>query len=179
MIGLFLKKLSINGLLVDYLLKMKTLVLLRHAKSSWDYPLDDIDRPLKSKGVHKITRVSKENKRIFAISDAVITSPAIRAVHTANILIRETNLEFNKLLINEYLYTFSSISVEKEIKRIPDKFDYVIFVGHNPAFTEIINKVAKKKINNMPTASWAKIVFKENNWSEVTNGKLTLDYSIK
>jgi len=158
---------------------MKTLVLLRHAKSSWEFPLDDLDRPLKPKGIDRIKRVSKEDKSIFNKSDIVITSPAIRALHTANILIKEIDLEFNKVIINKDLYTFSSKSLEIVLRTIPDKFDYVIFVGHNPAFTEIINKMTKRKIDNLPTASWAKIIFNEDNWSEVANCQVSFSKSVK
>ena len=158
---------------------MKTLVLLRHAKSSWEFPLDDLDRPLKPKGIDRIKRVSKEDKSIFNKSDIVITSPAIRALHTATILIKEIDLEFNKVIINKGLYTFSSKSVEIVLRTIPDKFDYVIFVGHNPAFTEIINKMTKRKIDNLPTASWAKIIFNEDNWSEVANCQVSFSKSVK
>ena len=158
---------------------MKTLVLLRHAKSSWEFPLDDLDRPLKPKGIDRIKRVSKEDKSIFNKSDIVITSPAIRALHTAIILIKEIDLEFNKVIINKDLYTFSSKSLEIVLRTIPDKFDYVIFVGHNPAFTEIINKMTKRKIDNLPTASWAKIIFNEDNWSEVANCQVSFSKSVK
>jgi len=158
---------------------MKTLVLLRHAKSSWEFPLDDLDRPLKPKGIDRIKRVSKEDKSIFNKSDIVITSPAIRALHTTIILIKEIDLEFNKVIINKDLYTFSSKSLEIVLRTIPDKFDYVIFVGHNPAFTEIINKMTKRKIDNLPTASWAKIIFNEDNWSEVANCQVSFSKSVK
>lgn len=158
---------------------MKTLVLLRHAKSSWELPLDDLDRPLKPKGIDRIKRVSKEDRSIFNKTDLVITSPAIRALHTATILIKEIDLEFNKVIINKGLYTFSSKSVEIVLRTIPDKFDYVIFVGHNPAFTEIINKMTKRKIDNLPTASWAKIIFNEDNWSEVANCQVSFSKSVK
>ena len=158
---------------------MKTLVLLRHAKSSWEFPLDDLDRPLKPKGIDRIKRVSKEDKSIFNKSDIVITSPAIRALHTATILVKEIDLEFNKVIINKDLYTFSSKSLEIVLRTIPDKFDYVIFVGHNPAFTEIINKMTKRKIDNLPTASWAKIIFNEDNWSEVANCQVSFSKSVK
>lgn len=158
---------------------MKTLVLLRHAKSSWELPLDDLDRPLKPKGIDRIKRVSKEDRSIFNKTDLVITSPAIRALHTAVILVKEIDLEFNKVIINKDLYTFSSKSLEIVLRTIPDKFDYVIFVGHNPAFTEIINKMTKRKIDNLPTASWAKIIFNEDNWSEVANCQVSFSKSVK
>ena len=158
---------------------MKTLVLLRHAKSSWELPLDDLDRPLKPKGIDRIKTVSKEDRSIFNKTDLVITSPAIRALHTAVILVKEIDLEFNKVIINKDLYTFSSKSLEIVLRTIPDKFDYVIFVGHNPAFTEIINKMTKRKIDNLPTASWAKIIFNEDNWSEVANCQVSFSKSVK
>ena len=178
MIELFLIKLIINGLSIDYLPEMKTLVLLRHAKSSWEFSLDDFDRPLKLEGIDRIKRVSIEDESIFKQTDIVMTSPAIRALHTANILVREIGLEFDKVLINKGLYTFSSKSVENVLRKMPDKFDYVIFVGHNPAFTEIINTMTNSKINNLPTSSWAKIVFNEDKWSEVVNCKVSFSKSV-
>ena len=85
---------------------MKTIILLRHAKSSWDFPLDDIDRPLKFKGINRIIKTAIENVEIFNKSDIIITSPANRAVHTAIILARETNLGVDKISINHSLYSF-------------------------------------------------------------------------
>jgi len=158
---------------------MKTLILLRHAKSSWNYPLNDVDRPLILKGINRIINVSREYKNIFNKSNIIITSPANRAIHTAIILARETGLGFNKISINEFLYTFSSTSVEIFIRSLSDKFDYVIFVGHNPAFTEIIKKLTNTIIDNLPTASWAKINFKENKWREVKIGEATLGLPVK
>ena len=93
---------------------MKTLVLLRHAKSSWDFPIDDIDRPLKLKGINRIIKTSIESAKMFNKSDIIITSPANRAVHTAIILARETNLGVNKISINHSLYSFSSIIIKKQ-----------------------------------------------------------------
>ncbi len=168
-----------NGRLRDYLLKMKTLILLRHAKSSWKHPIDDVDRPLILKGINRIINVSREYKNIFNKSNIIITSPANRTIHTAIILARETGISFNKISINESLYTFSSASVEIFIRSLSDKFDYVIFVGHNPAFTEIIKKLTNTIIDNLPTASWVKINFKENKWREVKNGQATLGFSVK
>ena len=169
----------IIGLLIDCLLEMKNLVLFRHGKSSWDHPLDDIDRPLILKGIKRIINVSIKNKNIFNKSNIIMTSPANRAVHTAFVLAREINLGYDRILINESLYTFSSRSLESAIRSISDKYDYVIFVGHNPAFTEIINKVTNIEIENMRTASWAKIIFNEKKWSDISVGRVKLSESIK
>jgi phosphohistidine phosphatase len=151
---------------------MKTLILFRHAKSSWNYPLKDIDRPLKLKGINRAIKVSEENKNLFSQTNIIFTSPANRALHTAIILASEIDLGYDKISIDKSLYTFSSRLVEIAMRSTSDKYDYVIFVGHNPAFTELINKITNKKIDNLPTASWAKIVFNENKWSEVSENKV-------
>ena len=62
---------------------MKTLVVLRHAKSSWDYPVDDIDRPLSFNGIRRIKKMVNNNKYIFTKTDLIYSSPANRASHTA------------------------------------------------------------------------------------------------
>ncbi|MBQ22351.1 MAG: histidine phosphatase family protein [Flavobacteriales bacterium] len=152
---------------------MKTLILLRHAKSSWDFPFDDIDRPLKLKGINSIIKTAIESAEMFNKSDIIMTSHANRAVHTAIILARETNLGVDKISINYSLYSFSSTMIEKTIRTISNKYDYITFVGHNPAFTDLINKLSNKKIKNLKTASWAKISFKENKWENIGIGKVS------
>jgi len=154
---------------------MKTLVLLRHAKSSWDYPLDDIHRPLKLKGINRIKKTSFKSKDIFDKSNIIMTSPANRAINTALILADETGLGYSKISIVKSLYTFSAFTLEKLIREIPDKFDYVTFVGHNPAFTDVINNLTFSRIDNLRTASWAKIIFKEKKWMNIGLGRVCFE----
>ncbi len=153
---------------------MKTLVLLRHAKSSWDYPFDDIDRPLSFNGINRVKKMVSNNKLIFTKTDLIYSSIANRASHTALILLRLINFHSSKIILSNKLYTFSASSIENFIYSIPNKYDYVILVGHNPAFTNIINKFSNKKITNLPTSCWVKIVFDVENWNNVMLGDATL-----
>ena len=153
---------------------MKTLVLLRHAKSSWDYPVDDIDRPLSFYGIRRIKKMVNNNKYIFTKTDLIYSSPANRASHTALILLRLMNFDFTKINFDDELYTFSATPVENFIYSIPNKYDYITIVGHNPAFTDIINKFSNKKITNLPTSCWVKIIFDIDNWHNILLGVATL-----
>ena len=153
---------------------MKTLVLLRHAKSSWDNPVDDIDRPLSFNGIRRIKKMINNNKYIFTKTDLIYSSPANRASHTALILLRLMNFDFNKINFDDELYTFSPTSIENFIYSIPNKYDYITIVGHNPAFTDIINKFSNKKITNLPTSCWVKIIFDIDNWHNILLGVATL-----
>ena len=153
---------------------MKTLVLLRHAKSSWDYPVDDIDRPLSFNGIKRIKKMVNNNKYIFTKTNLIYSSPANRASHTALILLRLINFHSSKIIFNNKLYAFSASSIENFIYSIPDKYHYVTLVGHNPAFTDITNKFSNKKITNLPTSCWVKIVFDIDDWNNVKLGDATL-----
>tara|TARA_B100001559_G_scaffold4250_1_gene3594 strand:- start:592 stop:1086 length:495 start_codon:yes stop_codon:yes gene_type:complete len=153
---------------------MKTLVVLRHAKSSWDYPVDDIDRPLSFYGIRRIKKMVNNNKYIFTKTNIIYSSPANRASHTALILSRLMDFDSSKIIFDDELYTFSASSIENFIYSIPNKYDYITIVGHNPAFTDIINKFSNKKISNLPTSCWVKIVFDIDNWNNTRIGDGTL-----
>ena len=104
---------------------MKTLVLLRHAKSSWDYPVDDIDRPLSFNGIRRIKKMVNNNKYIFTKTDLIYSSPANRASHTALILLRLMNFDFTKINFDDELYTFSATPVENFIYSIPVSYTHL------------------------------------------------------
>ena len=157
----------------------KKLILLRHAKSSWQYAVEDRNRPLTVKGIERIKAVSKVSAAVFQNFDYVYCSPANRALHTATIMMESLGLPFEKLIVTEQLYTFDPSDVLKFIHSLDDKNHRVICVGHNPAFTEIINKLTNLKIDNMRTASWAKIIFNEKKWSDISVGQVKLCESIK
>ena len=91
--------LKILGKLKDFLHKMKRLVLLRHAKSSWDLNVSDKDRPLTEKGINCITMISVNSSNVLSGADLIFSSPANRALHTACIMINTLGLSFNKLVL--------------------------------------------------------------------------------
>ena len=150
---------------------MKELILLRHAKSSWDNNLDDRNRPLTEKGVNRIINISKASRKYFLDIDVVYSSPAIRAISTAIITSSVLKINFSKMKINENLYSFNSQNILSFIKSIDNKFNRVLCVGHNPAFTEVANLLGKKELIHLPTAGWVKFKLNESDWKDINNGE--------
>jgi phosphohistidine phosphatase len=152
---------------------MKKITFLRHSKSSWDYNLDDIDRPLNNSGVVKIKKVAESSKAQFVKSDIIFSSSATRAIHTSLILTRSLSINSNRISICEDLYTFEFNEVVNFINKIENKYSEVVLVGHNPAYTEISNYFSENKILNLPTARWFSMKFDSNLWSDILKLKPT------
>ena len=150
---------------------MKNIIFLRHSKSSWDYNVSDINRPLNEIGIFKIKKISSSSKKEFSSVEIFFSSPANRAIHTAIILARELSHDLKKIQIVENLYTFSSKEVFEFIKIIDDKYSNVAIVGHNPAFTEIANYFSNKRIDNLPTSRWFSVKFDTNYWADIIDLK--------
>ena len=153
---------------------MKQRVILRHAKSNRDYRVDDINRPLSPQGMDRIKKVSQKNIDFFTPADIIISSPAIRALHTAIMMIHELNLPLEKLLIDKQLYTFSGFSVIDYVHTLDNRWSKVVLVGHNPAFTEVINHFSNAGINHLRTAGCAQINFDADQWSDLYKGEVLL-----
>ena len=152
---------------------MKTITFLRHSKSSWDYILEDVDRPLNDVGIEKIKKVAESSNHQFINSDIIFSSTANRAIHTCLILTRQLSISNNKIRLSEDLYTFNHFEVFDFIKKIEDKYSQVVLVGHNPAYTEISNYFSENKILNLPTARWFSMKFDSNKWSDILKLKPT------
>lgn len=154
---------------------MKTILLVRHAKSSWnDADISDIDRPLKRSGVKDAIEVSEKLKAKKVIPDLLITSPAVRAMTTALIFARTLKYHFGRIVINEMAYDFSKDALLPLLRNTDDKYDVVMLVGHDPALTYLLNDLAGKAYEKMPTSSVAKINFTVKQWQKIAprKGKL-------
>ena len=153
---------------------MKELIILRHAKSNRTYSVDDINRPLSPEGIERIKIISHQKEDFFIKADIIISSPAIRALHSAMITIHELNLPLEQLKIDKQLYTFSGFSVIDYIYTLDDRRNKVILVGHNPAFTEVINHFSDAGINHLRTAGCVQITFDGDQWSNLYKGEVLL-----
>lgn len=161
---------------------MKTLLLVRHAKSSWnDIDISDIDRPLKRSGVKDAITVSEKLRTLKISPDLLITSPAVRAMTTALIFARTLRYHFNRIVINEIAYDFSKDALLPLLRNVDDKYDIVMLVGHDPALTYLINDLTGKSFEKIPTSSVVKLNFRVKHWSKITpkNGKLVFMESPK
>ena len=150
---------------------MKVITFLRHSKSSWDYDILDIHRPLSPVGIEKIKKTAISSKDHFISCEIIFTSPANRALYTSILISKNLSINYNKIKICDELYTFNFAEVMKFIKTIDNKYSNVVLVGHNPAYTEISNYFSENKILNLPTARWFSLKFESDNWSDIIDLK--------
>ena len=143
---------------------MKTLYLIRHAKSDWDNPLlQDIERPLNNRGYADANVMSQRLKK----PDLIISSPAVRALSTALIFARRLNYEANNICIRQELYDTSVKDYLTVIKHIPDTIDTVFLFAHNPIISDTAHTLSKGLPNEMPTCAIAGISFVTDSWSSI------------
>ena len=153
---------------------MKKLVLIRHAKSSWEFNLEDRDRPLSKKGIKRIKQMAMHNPEIFSSSEIIFSSTANRAAHTTSILVNSLLISFKTVNLVEDLYTFEASKLIDFLKKLSDKYESVICVGHNPAFTDAASFLSNTELDYLPTAAWAKLEFQQSKWTNIADGALTL-----
>ncbi len=149
---------------------MKTLILVRHGKSSWDYEVGDKDRPLKERGINDAHRVGGHFKPKATNIDAAFSSPACRAMHTAMIVLREFQFPMENFRVTFELYDFSGSGVADFVRSLSDDLQKVIIFGHNYAFTNIANQWGNAAIDNVPTAGLVQLSFDVNSWSDIQRG---------
>ena len=149
---------------------MKKLLLLRHAKSSWEYDVEDYDRPLSEKGINAINKVSLKNISFFKKFQMVMTSPANRAFHTSTIFTRNVFIKFEKLRVVNELYTFDYKNVVNYVYKLDNSFSSVALIGHNPAFSSVAQYLSDKKTPELKTSDWIMLEFKQKEWSKINNG---------
>lgn len=149
---------------------MKTLLFLRHAKSSWKHDLSDHKRPLKGRGKRDAVLISEHVKSLVNKPQMMIISDAVRAQMTANYFIEAWKMKKEDVVYNHHLYDFSGQQVMEVIKSIDNSLDRVLIVGHNHAFTSIVNMLGNIYMDNLPTCGFVEIEFPVEEWNKVTNG---------
>ena len=146
----------------------KTLYIARHGKSSWDFEgIADIDRPLNSRGVNNAYLMAERLKAKGLIPELVVCSPAIRALHTAEIFIRTLGMDRDSLKINDKIYFGYTNEIIETLEHLDDRYSSVMIFGHNPAFTELANTFLLNPVDNIPTAGIITLVFPTDKWSEL------------
>lgn len=147
----------------------KTLALIRHGKSTWDYgPISDMDRPLKENGISNTILISQKIKERKIVPDLILTSPAVRAYSTALIIARELGYPFEKIAIDSGIYGDSEEDVLEIIKTIDASVNNLLVFGHNPAFTFLPNHFLSKQIDNLPTSGLALFEFQTDDWAKIS-----------
>lgn len=154
---------------------MKTLLILRHAKSSWDdAELSDFDRPLNSRGLEAAPLMGTVIYDHHLQPQMILSSPAKRAKQTA-ILVKETAGIEENISFVEGIYEASPLKLLKIVSEINDKNETVLIVGHNPGLEGFV-KMLTDHSYALPTAALVKIDLNIESWSDITanRGKVTM-----
>ncbi len=159
--------------IITDMVEEKRLFLIRHGKSSWGYEnVADTDRPLKNRGIRNAYEMAARLKKKGVIADQVISSPAVRALHTALIFASELGFSSNDLKINDILYFADEISILNFIKDTSDAVSCQMLFGHNPIITNLANMFFETTVDYIPTAGIADITFTTNSWSKVSKNNV-------
>ena len=149
---------------------MKTIVLVRHAKSSWKHNVGDRERPLKKRGNSDAELVSIAFRDRELELDMVYSSPANRALSTCKIFLKNLNIDDDKLVIVDDLYDFGGENVINFLENLDNNYQNVMIFGHNHAFTSICNIFGNSYINNLPTTGLVVLDFDLDSWSNINKG---------
>ena len=151
---------------------MKTLYIVRHAKSSWDDPhLDDFERPLSGRGKKNAPEMGQRLYQMGVTPDLIISSSANRAYATAQKIAKEINYNKEDIVKKKDLYLASigtSISI---IRQVDNNHNSIMIFGHNPGWTDLSNYLTDAYIDNVPTCGVVAIQFDIDQWTEVDKEK--------
>jgi phosphohistidine phosphatase len=146
---------------------MKTLLIIRHAKSSWDDPsLSDFDRTLTERGKSDAAMMAKRMISNSITIDAFVSSPAKRAKKTAKLFMKEFGKDEKDLLLIPSLYEASVKDFYAAVENFDDKNNTIALFSHNPGITEFINSLECSPIYNMPTCAVFALKIKTKHWKD-------------
>ena len=149
---------------------MKQLMIIRHAKSSWETPLNDIDRPLTVRGLQDAHLVSSTIVNQIPKSFMIWSSIAKRASETAVVFSQNISYPLESIKFREDLYTFDESALEKVIKTCSDDCNCLVVFGHNEAITNFVNKFGSVFIENVSTCGFVTIMFDSQSWNTIDKG---------
>jgi len=159
---------------------MKTLLLVRHAKSSWDQPgLSDFDRPLNDRGKKDAPAMAKRVKEKGIGLDHLISSPAKRAKKTAKYFAEEFGLKKEDVTLVEGLYGATQTEFLQAIKEIDDSYTKVALFSHNPGITDLASSLTNVRVDDMPTCAVFALQIETDKWEDFTGAEknfLFFDY---
>ena len=148
---------------------MKTVLILRHAKSSWKQPeVPDHDRPLNKRGEQDAPRIGTLIQAKGLVPDLIISSTAKRARKTAKLVAKKSGYK-EKFQLTPAFYHAGPRAYIAVLNNLQNDYNRVMVVGHNPGLEQLVENLTGQ-IETMPTASLAHILLPINDWSEFDRG---------
>ena len=147
-------------------------------QSSWDdTALPDKDRPLDDRGRRDAPKMGKRLAKRDVKPDLILSSPAMRALTTAEIIAKKLDYKLKDIVVDDRLYAGGADDLLNVIHELGDKVERVMLFGHNPEFTELAHRLSSE-ITHMPTCAIAEFTFNAKSWSNIGKAKVakvTLD----
>lgn len=145
---------------------MKSLLLIRHAKSSWDLDVEDFDRPLNHRGENDAPAMAKRLIKKDINIDCFVSSPAKRALTTATFFAHAYDKKSKDILTIPSLYEPTIDAFYSAVEDLEDGFKTVAVFSHNPTITDFANRLTSFKIDEMPTCSIFAVKADVKKWKE-------------
>lgn len=147
---------------------MKKIILIRHAKSDSKHPYSsDFERPLNDRGKKDAPAMGRLLKELYPDIQLFISSPAVRAKHTATLFAEQFGIEQNKIRFDKNLYLASPHDIIFSLSTLDNSLNCVAVVAHNPGITDLASHLGRKFISNMPTSSFAAITTDASTWHSI------------
>jgi phosphohistidine phosphatase len=160
----------------------RTLILVRHAKSSWgDADLPDTERPLADRGKRDAPMMGKRLAKQQVKPDLIMSSPARRALATAEIIANELGYKVKDIVVDDRLYATAPETLLAVISGLKDKMKCVMLFGHNPEFSELAHRLSSE-VTQLPTCAVAQFTFEAKSWASIDEAKpadVVLDFPKK
>ena len=144
---------------------MKSLLIVRHAKSSWDLSTpNDFDRPLNDRGKKDAPAAAKRLLKNGIKIDAFVSSPAKRARKTAKHFASEYEIDESKIILVPELYEAHASVFSQVVKSLDDEYETVAIFSHNPGITDFVNSLTEVKVDNVPTCGVFAVQVEADSW---------------
>ncbi len=158
---------------------MKTLYIVRHAKSSWDdFTLADHDRPISKSGMRKTIRVVDYLKKHGVLPGLFISSSALRAKTTAFQIAEGLGYPVEKVKIERKLYHAGPGDIFDVLSAVPNDIGSVMLFGHNPTLTLFVNRFLDPGIDNLPTTGVVSIGFETDKWENIVEAGFKINFVV-
>lgn len=162
---------------------MKTLYIIRHAKSDWDdLSLSDFERPLNKRGQKNAPFMGELLTHNNVHPDLIVSSPAVRAKTTAKEIAKKVNYDTKKIVYEDTLYMADINAIEGVLKKVSSSKKTLFIVGHNPGLTLFAEYISGYDIDNIPTCGIFCVTLKNDDWKSIGRGTaefVSFDYPKK
>jgi phosphohistidine phosphatase len=154
---------------------MKTLIIIRHAKSDWDNPhLRDFDRPLNGRGMRDAPFMGEQLALKHIKPDYILCSPALRTKTTASIIAEKIGIELSAVITDDKLYLADADTLVDVLRVQSPSIQTLALVGHNPGITDLVNRLGKVDIDNVPTCGILIFNFNSKSWESLGQNSMEL-----